>query len=71
MSANYNQHSMEAKAENDIAKTRSERAEMEKAYEHWLAWFRESTDENPTMFQLFQAGWVNKPVPPKGQGEAG
>jgi hypothetical protein len=58
MSAKYQQHPMERKAEADIAAARQERAQIDAAWLLWLAWRGQEENRELTPAEAFRAGWV-------------
>lgn len=59
MSAKYQRHPMEAKAEADIKQAQTERLVVKAAFERWLAWFLPSNENvYPFADQAFRAGWT-------------
>ena len=62
MPSKYNRHPMEIKAEQDIRNTQIERFKIKEAFEQWLAFHNQSSDKEPTAFEAFRAGWIEKPA---------
>ena len=60
MSAKYNEHPMERKAEKDIAAARVDRDKRAEAYKRWHAWYYQSSDQPPTSEESFNAGWTER-----------